>query len=126
MGTAHCLGHSSIGQWMDTVGDQCLADCRYIGDSSVGQPAHGIQACSGHSVVPLCDVSSAGIAPCGDHRHQGPWDQCSHCIHMVGTGLLSLMDPQSAQGRKLHTAALCSLPCSGTLSAGSAHPDDKK
>lgn len=76
------------------------------GDSSVGQPAHGSQACSGHSVAPLCGVSSAGIAPCGDHRHQGPWGQCSHCTHMVGTGRLALMGPQSAQGHKLHIAAL--------------------
>lgn len=76
------------------------------GDSSVGQPAHGSQACSGHSVGPLCGVSSVGIAPCGDHRHQGPWGQCFHCTHTAGTGRLALMGPQSAQGHKLRTAAL--------------------
>ena len=76
------------------------------GDSSVGQPAHGSQACSGHSAAPLCGVSSAGIAPSGGHRHQGPWGQCYHCIRMVGTGRLALMGPQSAQGHKLRTAAL--------------------
>lgn len=76
------------------------------GDSSVGQPARGSQACSGHSVDPLCGVNSAGIAPCGGHRHQDPLGQCSHCTHTVGTGHLALMGPQSAQGHKLHIAAL--------------------
>lgn len=76
------------------------------GDSSVGQPAHGSQACSGHSAAPPCGVSSAGIAPCGGHRHQGPWGQCFHCTHTVGTGHLALTGPQSTQGHKHRTAAL--------------------
>lgn len=73
------------------------------GDSSVGQLAHGSQSCSGHSGVPLCCANNASIAPCGDHRHPGPWRQCFHCTHTVGTCHLALMGPQSAQGHKLHT-----------------------
>lgn len=132
MGTAHCLGHSGTGQWTGTAGDLCPASCRCSlcqsntlikgslsrralpqpsqfpthGDSSVGWPAHGSQAYSGHSVAPLCGISSADIAPCGGHRHQGPWGQCSHCTHRAGTGHLALMGPQSAQGHKLRTAVL--------------------
>lgn len=76
------------------------------GDSSVGQPAHGSQACSGHSAAPPCGISSAGIAPSGGHRHPGPWGQCSHCTRMVGTRRLALMGPRSARGHKLRIAAL--------------------
>ena len=123
------------------------------GDSSVGQPAHGSQAYSGHSAAPPCGVSSAGIAPSGGHRHPGPWGQCSHCTHMVGTRRLALMGPQSARGHKLRIAALptvgrggvsaqascstlvprlhlpthlCSLPGSGTRPAASTHPCGRK
>lgn len=89
-------------------------------DSSVGQPAHGSQACSGHSVAPPCGVSSAGIAPCGRHRHQGPWGQCSHCTHMVGMSHQALMGPQSAQGHKRRTVALPTIR--GGMSAQPSRP----
>lgn len=79
------------------------------GDSSVGQLAHGSQACNGHSGAPPCCVNNASIAPCGDHRHQGPWGQCFHCTHTVGTCHLALMGPQSAQEHKLHTEALSTV-----------------
>ena len=154
MDTAHCLGHSGSGQWTGTAGDLCPAGCRYSlcqprwghqsrgthqsrgalpgspphphthGDSSAGQPAHGSQACSGHSAAPPCGVSSAGIAPTGGHRHPGPWGQCSHCTHMVGTRRLALMGPQSARGHKLRIAALPTVGGGGwrECSAQLLHP----
>lgn len=76
------------------------------GDSSVGLLAHGIQACNGHSGALLCCISNASIAQCGDHRHQGLWGRCFHCIHTADTGHLALMGLQSARGHKLHTEAL--------------------